>query len=227
MSNILIVKTGTTDTEIVSTHGDYEDWFLRALPVSKERISIVHAYKGEPLPNANDYSGILLTGSVLSVTDEEDWMLPLGRWAVSAADNGTAVLAVCFGHQLIGEVLGGKVVENERGIEVGAVNVSLSEDGLIDPLFEGLPGELDVNASHGFVVSNSPSGVRVLAGNDNTYIQAFSYGDNLRAVQFHPEMTTGTMKRLLEVRGYQGRSSDSNHGAKILQNWVNHWVGQK
>ena len=227
MPDILIVKTGTTDREIVETHGDYDDWFLASLPVASERIRIVHAYKGEPLPETNRWSGILLTGSVLSVTDEEEWMMPLGRWAVAAANQGIPVLAVCFGHQLVGETLGGRVVENRLDIEVGAVDVMLTEKGRLDPLFEGLPKQINVQASHSFVVSSLPPGAELLASNDNTEIQAFSYGKSLRSVQFHPEMTASTMERLLSVRGYGGVVGDLGHGRTILENWIVHWVDKR
>ena len=227
MADILIVKTGSTDREIVETHGDYDDWFLANLPVRSERIRIVQAYKGETLPDVSGFAGVLLTGSVLSVTDEEEWMLPLGRWAVSAADKGVAVLAVCFGHQLVGEVLGGRVVENPLGVEVGTVDVTLTEKGKRDPLFKGLPFELNVQASHGFVVSKLPPDVELLASNHNTEIQSFAYGNCLRAVQFHPEVTAPIMERLLLVRGYSNTAKESNHGKIILKNWVTHWVDKR
>ena len=227
MTDILIVKTGTTDRDIVETHGDYDDWFLANLPVPAERIRVVNAYKGEALPDFNGFAGVLLTGSVLSVTDEEEWMLPLGHWAVSAADKGVSVLAVCFGHQLVGEVLGGRVVENALGIEVGTVGVTLTDKGKMDPLFKGLPCELSVQASHGFVVSKLPPDVELLASNHNTEIQSFAYGNSLRAVQFHPEVTASTMERLLSVRGYRNMAKDSNHGKIILKNWITHWVDKR
>jgi GMP synthase (glutamine-hydrolysing) len=226
LPDILIVKTGTTDADIVKTHGDYDDWFLATLPAEPERIKIVHAYKGDPLPDTDGLAGIILTGSVLSVTDGEEWMLPLGRWAVSAADNGIPVLAVCFGHQLVGEVLGAPVVVNRMGLEVGAVDVVLSESGQKDLIFDGLPRQLDVQASHNFVVSDVPPRADLLASNVNTGVQAFGYGENLRAVQFHPEISSSTMERLLSVRGYNGLVRDSGHGIRILQNWITHWVNK-
>jgi GMP synthase (glutamine-hydrolysing) len=125
---------------------------------------------------------------------------------------------------LVGEVLGAPVVENKRGLEVGTVDVFLNEDGTNDLLFEGLPTRVEVQASHGFIVSDIPPRARLLASNGNTGVQAFAYGENLRAVQFHPEASSSVMERLLSVRGYSGRVSDSGHGIRMLQNWINHWV---
>jgi len=224
-SRILIVKTGTTDPAVVAVHGDYDRWFQEAL--ADQSCTVVRAYLGEALPDASDYDGVLLTGSPLSVRDEEPWMAALGSWSVAVADRGVPVLAVCFGHQLVGEALGGVVEQNPAGPELGTVTVALTDQGIADPLFTSLPAYLTVQATHHDVLVRAPrlDNVQRLAGNANTPWQAFAYGDSLRAVQFHPELNHLVMGELLTVRGHEGWIAvESDEGRRILRNWIDYYV---
>jgi GMP synthase (glutamine-hydrolysing) len=219
---ILVVQTGTTEPNVVALYGDYEEWFCNAF--SSEQCSVIRPFKGDDLPNPGDYDGVVLTGSPKSVRDEEPWMKPLGLWALAAADRGVHVLAVCFGHQLVGEALGGRVDLNPSGPERGTVTVALCDEGVEDPLFMELPSYLTVQATHCDALLELESGEEVirLAGNANTAWQAFRYGDYLRAVQFHPELNHDALSDLMEVRGVENCViRPTTQGTKILRNWAN------
>jgi GMP synthase (glutamine-hydrolysing) len=225
---ILILKTGTTDAEVVSLYGDYDRWFCEVF--SDQECTVIRPYLNEPLPDPTGFDGVVLTGSPLSVRDDAPWMKPLGRWSVAAADQGIPVLAVCFGHQLVGEALGGLVEENPAGREIGTVTVALTDRGIDDPLFSGLPAYLTIQATHRDVLVRAPQleSVHRLAGNANTPWQAFAYGDCLRAVQFHPELSAVALRRLLTNRGQEGwHVVESSEGRRILRNWVTHYVADQ
>lgn len=228
-AKVLVLKTGTTHPELVARDGDYDAWFVRSLPCPPEDVTVVPVYDGAPLPpNPEDYGGIILTGSPLSVRDEAPWMRALGEWAVARAEAGQPVLGVCFGHQLIGEVLGGRVEQNPNGREAGTVEVQLTAEGAADPLFEGFPAQLVVQATHNdaLVVPPSAPGVRRLAGNSNTPWQAFAWGEHLRAVQFHPELADTSLQTLLDLRGWEGSTRPSTHGEALLRAWYQRWVAK-
>ncbi len=212
MPGILIVKTGTTEPQVVEQFGDYDDWFLKVLGPA----TVVAPFRGEGLPNLQGYDGVLLTGSPASVRDEEPWMAELGRWAVKAAES-VHVLGVCFGHQIIGEALGGRVGLNPQGGEMGTVRVELSEAGREDPLFEGLPPVLTVQQTHKDILLRPPQAEH-LGGNANTLWQSFRRG-RLRCVQFHPELPPAALRSLLRVRGLEGEVLDQDHGPAVLGNW--------
>lgn len=227
MSQILIVQTGSVEGEISARHGDYDAWFLDALPDGHRRCTVVRPFAGQVLPRADeqsDYAGVLLTGSRLSVRDEDAWMAPLGQWALQVAQH-TPVLGVCFGHQLIGEALGGRVERNPAGREAGTISVTLTDAGRRDPLFEGLPWDLIVQSSHSDVLLRPPPDTTRLAGNRNTTWQAFALGERLRCVQFHPELLPSVSRDVFALRGWPPLPlQESTHGATILENWVRHWV---
>lgn len=222
---VLILKAGVTDDALLSAHGDYDQWVRDALG-DRTSPQVCRVCDGEALPDAGGWDGVLITGSPLSIRDEAAWMLEMGRWSVDIARAGTPVFGICFGHQAIGEVLGGRVGLNPNGLEVGAIEVTLTEAGRADPLFAGLPDVIAVQATHTDILVAPPvgEGVRLLGGNASTEWQAFAFGEHLRAVQFHPEVTAGIMDTLLTSRRQQGVRAETPHGGRMLSNWADHWL---
>ena len=115
-------------------------------------------------------------------------------------DAGVPTLGVCFGHQLLADVLGGRVQRNPNGWELGLTEVRLTGPGQRDPLLRDLPDPLQVLQTHQDAVTELPPGAVRLAGNAHTPNQAFAFGDHVRAVQFHPEMDPSLVTRLLRLR---------------------------
>lgn len=221
MARVLLVKTGSTEPALVARDGDYDDWFRAALPGGPAGCDVVAPFAGEGLPaHPERWDGILLTGSPLSVRDEAPWMAALGRWALARAEAGQPVLGVCFGHQLLGEALGGRVEANPAGREAGTVEVALTPEGQAHPLFAGLPPVLAVQATHNDALVRPPPGAVRLAGNANTAWQAFAWGPRVACVQFHPELRPESLSTLMQLRGWEGQTRPSEHGARILASWA-------
>lgn len=221
LPRILVIKAGSTDPEVADQYGDYDDWFAVGLEDGVNRLDVVEAHAGETLPRPEGYGGILITGSPLSVRDQAPWMPAMARWALRVADFGTPLLCVCFGHQLVGELLGGRAERDPAGGEFGAVTVALTPEGQADPLFEGLPAEITVLTTHEDALVRAPTaaGVVRLAGNAATPWQAYAAGANVRAVQFHPELWRDPLAALLARRGLRRELPAQHHGARILANW--------
>ena len=196
MAGLLIVQTGTTHL-----HGDYPVWFERALGAA---MPVCRAHQGEKLQRALDAhrpSGIIVTGSPLSVIDEAPWMLDLGNDLLRVGAKGTPLLGVCFGHQLLARAAGGKVVVNPRGREIGTVEVQLTEAGRRDPLFSWTESdEIEVQATHLDAVDPLPPGATLLASNENCTAQAFRLSETVAGVQFHPELSPEAMRDLILSR---------------------------
>jgi GMP synthase (glutamine-hydrolysing) len=83
-------------------------------------------------------------------------------------------------------------MRNPRGREIGTVPCALTAAGRDDPLFDGVPPEFDVQATHEDEVQRLPTGADLLATNAWSRVQAFRIGRAVRAVQFHPEMDGAT-----------------------------------
>src|SRR5258706_10501041 len=196
MSGLLIVQTGTT-----SLHGGYPAWFAHAIGFP---MPVVRAHEGEKLQPAIEKikpRGIIVTGSPLSVTDAADWMAPLGDDLLRAGERGIPVLGVCFGHQLIAQAAGGRVVRNPSGREIGTVRVRFTEAGRRDRLFAWTSEpEIEVQATHEDAVDPLPPGATLLASNENCAVQAYRLSPTIACVQFHPELSTVAMRDLIFSR---------------------------
>lgn len=225
--HVLVVRLGEADEQVRAAIGDYPDWFAAMLEPLGVVVEDAAVYAGEALPYGGHYDGIILSGSAYGVRDEEPWMPIVGRWAVAMAAH-TPVLAVCFGHQVVGEALGGRVDVNPKGPEWGTASVALTPAGSRDPLFSGLPDTLRVQQLHNDAVVREPEPHRFvrLAGNAHTPLQAFAAGPWLRAVQFHPELTARGLQAVSEAQGWTPTEeiAESGHGARIMENWVRHFV---
>ncbi len=100
--------------------------------------------------------------------------------------NGAAVLGICYGQQLMAQLLGGAVRKGEKG-EYGLAMLDL--DGISNPLFQGLEPRQQIWMSHRDVVSRVPEGFAVLGRTETCEIAAI--GDlsrRLYGLQFHPEV---------------------------------------
>ena len=220
LPKLLVLKAGSTHPDVVRSDGDYDAWFVLSLEDGAARCTTVSPFAGEALPDARGFGGVVVTGSPASVRDEAPWMKDVARYCLAAAEAGVPVLGVCFGHQLLGEALGGRVERNPAGPERGTVDVELTDEGVLDPLFEGLPRTLVVQATHQDVLVRPPTadGVVRLAVNTNTAWQAFAYR-RIRAVQFHPELSGETLGKLLRARAQEGAIRPSAHGEEVLRRW--------
>jgi GMP synthase (glutamine-hydrolysing) len=199
LPRFLIVRTGSTAPEVQRGHGDYDRWFRDALTGHDLAFDLRDATKSE-IPEPSSHAGILVTGSVKSVLRPEAWMETLSSFLRRVEDLGVPTLCVCFGCQILARARGGRVVLSPEGFEIGAVEVTLTAAGRLDPLFEGLPSTLPVLATHEDRVETLPPGGVLLAGNDSAPIQAFRAGESVWGVQFHPEATVGILRELILLR---------------------------
>jgi GMP synthase (glutamine-hydrolysing) len=234
MRRILVVRTGSPTPRARARFGEFTEWFERLLA---PEVVTIDAERAEPFPALDRISGVVVTGSLASVTRPEPWMDRLGRWLLAASHN-VPVLGVCFGHQVLAHALGGAVERNPHGPEVGTVGVELTEAGRRDPLFAGLDNPLTVQASHEDHVPVAPPGAVVLALNANAPVQAFAHGPRLRGVQFHPEFDAERARALCEeerpvldavrpgLADAAIASIRATPGAeRVLSNWVRTYVG--
>ena len=206
---LLIIQTGAAAEPVRKAHGDYPSWFMRALGFE---TPVVRAHEGEKLGDVR-FDGLIVTGSPLSVTEGEPWMEELGQKLLELGRKGTPVLGVSFGHQLIARAAGGEVAKNPRGREIGSIKVQLTGAGAKDPLFSWARDETRIHcqSTHEDAVEVLPPGATLLAGNENTPVQAFRLSETVAGVQFHPEIDPAIMRDLITARSerLQGEGLDA------------------
>jgi GMP synthase (glutamine-hydrolysing) len=164
-----------------------------------------HTPEGEiPPPETTtpftEFDGCVVTGSRASVYWDEPWIDDLRGWLDEAIAAGMPCLGVCYGHQLLADVLGG-TVEDMGEYEIGYRSVELLGDSL---LFDGVDSPATVFETHSDRVADPPEDAALIAENDYG-IQGFRHGD-VFGVQFHPEYDNATAEKV--TRGKDSLSAE-------------------
>jgi GMP synthase (glutamine-hydrolysing) len=106
---------------------------------------------------------------------------------------GRPNLGLGLGARLLATAAGARVLPGEKGPVLGVHPVSLTADGLADPLFAGFEELFDVLHWHDDTFESVP-GAQVLASSARYPQQAFRVGTSY-GVQFHPEVDVGLLER--------------------------------
>lgn len=146
------------------------------------------------IPSGYDYDGCVITGSATSVYWDEPWLPPLKSWVAEAVDRGLPFLGVCYGHQLLADVLGG-TVEHMGEFELGYQTIRHTG---ASPIMAGIDEEFLVFVSHQDHVSELPPGATQFAENEYG-VHGFRDGD-VFGVQFHPEYDKETAVAVTEEK---------------------------
>ena len=175
--------------------GDYRDMFQAFLPGVDWRFFDVC---NGVFPAADDEcDAYLCTGSKHSVYDEVDWILELQAFVRSLRDTDKKFVGVCFGHQLLGEALGGKVEKAPVGWNVGAHDFEiLQNEAWMQPPRERLRLLMMCQDQ----VLRLPEGATVLARAATCPVAMFRLGRNLLGIQGHPEFPAAYERALMESR---------------------------
>jgi GMP synthase (glutamine-hydrolysing) len=111
-------------------------------------------------------------------------------------DRDLPCVGVCLGAQLLAAAAGARVFRGHAGLELGVLPVRRTPAGAQDPVFGALPETLDVAQWHQDTFDPIPGAVR-LASSDRYPEQAFRLGKSY-GVQFHPEVSAGTLEEWLK-----------------------------
>lgn len=217
MADVLILQTGTTLAPIAARRGDFAAWFTGAAGLRRDEVEVVRVDRGEALPRAQRFTAVLVTGSGSMVTDALDWSESSAAWLAQAVrSEATAVLGVCYGHQLLAHGLGGRVDWNPHGRQIGTKPLQREVAAADDPLFAALTPQFRAQTTHQQAVVAPPPQAVVLARSAQDPHQALRFGARAWGVQFHPEFSAGVMAGY--IRGRRERlSSEGLDPAQLLR----------
>ena len=160
--------------------------------VKKITNAPVDVYRNDeiPLEKVNEYDKIILSPGP-GVPDEAGLLKPLIKEYAAKK----SILGVCLGHQAIGEVFGGSLINLDTVYHGVATPVHLVADGNDNEtagkeLYEGLTDVFPVGRYHSWIVSkeNFPADLYITAEDDNGYIMGLMHKKyDVQGVQFHPE----------------------------------------
>lgn len=167
----------------------------QGLGISEQKIDVVNVTEGEPLPKIADlkkYAGIIFGAS--SDYNVTDWPEEIKARVEStkhylqyAFANDIPTLGICFGHQVIAYLLGGRVERKSEQAEGGIVELSVNKAGETDPLLLHMPHTFTVASGHKDSVTVLPEGAKILGSTDKTLCSIYKVG-SIYGIQQHPEL---------------------------------------
>ena len=195
-----------------AAEGEY-DAFLRWGGLEERDLHRVRLEAG-PLPDLDldRYAGLILGGGPFNSSDPEETKSATQR-RVEAELRGLLdevvardfpFLGACYGIGTLGVHQGG-TVDRTYGEPIGAVPITLTPDGLSDPILAGLPSEFEAFVGHQEACSVLPRHAVLLASSPTCRVQMFRIRRNLYATQFHPELDVPglvTRIRIYQHAGY-------------------------
>ena len=169
-------------------HGDMDDFYEYIFGKVDSSISlkIFDVVEGVYPKDIDECQGYLITGSRFSVYDEVDWIKKLKRFVLELHQLKKPLIGVCFGHQLIAQILGGKAKEAEFGWTVGNQTYNFVED-----LFwiKKDISSVKLLHSHKDQVTQLPPHAKLIASTEKVPIAMFCIENHIFSHQGHPEFT--------------------------------------
>ena len=174
----LTEKYGETGPQVI-------EWIRHHLP--EARFSSIHVAGNQPMPENAD--GIIISGSEKGVYDDTPWMQPLRENLQLMRSAGVPMFGICFGHQIMADVFGGKAAKADKGFITGTRQ--FNDRGV------------NVNAylAHQDQVIDVPPNAEVIASAAHCPVAALSYDFPALSVQFHPEYSLEFARDLINMFG--------------------------
>ncbi|MBF0360460.1 MAG: glutamine-hydrolyzing GMP synthase [Oligoflexia bacterium] len=148
----------------------------------------------------NDLCGVILSGGPESVLDGYDDHIK--KFFDSLMIKGIPILGICYGHQLLAHLYGGKI---SKGViaQYGKTRI-LVDHSSPTPLYQNIPAQINVWMSHMDYVDYLNDKFIVTSYSENKLIASYEMKNYpLFGLQFHPEVT------------------HSDFGESILDNFIN------
>jgi len=113
-------------------------------------------------------------------------------------------LGFCLGCQLLGEVIGGKVIKSDPP-EIGILDIDLLNEKKTDYLFSSFPNTLKALQWHSYEVSDleNNNNVKLISSSDSTKYQIFKYKNHAYGIQFHIEIKGNTISDWGNIKEYR------------------------
>jgi len=161
-------------------------------------LTTIELDEGEKIPkDLSKFDAMFCMGGPM-----DTWMEKKHPWLIDekkaikefVVDLKKPYLGFCLGCQLLGEVVGGKVVKSNIP-EIGMLNISFSNNKSNDALFSKFPDKITSLQWHSYEVQGLENNKDVthLASSPETKYQIFKYQNHAYGIQFHIEVKDTTV----------------------------------
>ena len=185
---------------LILQHIKIEDpGFIKDLMIKDEaELTTIELDEGEKIPSdLSKFDAMFCMGGPMDTWMEKEhpWLIDeKKRIKEFVVDLKKPYLGFCLGCQLLGEVVGGKVVKSNIP-EIGMLNISFSNNKSKDALFSKFPDEITSLQWHSYEVQGLENNKDVthLASSPETKYQIFKYQNHAYGIQFHIEVKDTTV----------------------------------
>lgn len=190
---VAVLEAGYPPGTLAAEFGDYPAMFSQLLG-PEFGIESFDVQAGR-LPDPLAHQAVLITGSPAGVYEPLPWIMPLQDF-IRAAE-GSKMVGICFGHQVMAEALGGHVEKSDKGWGAGLhrYDVVHREPWMDEATSIAAP------ASHQDQVVVQPPSTEVVMRSDFTDFAGLAWTDRPAiSFQFHPEFSPAFAKALIDKR---------------------------
>ena len=190
--------------------GTFKDFLLE----DGHTLTTIQLDEGDTLPsNLNEFDAMLCMGGPMDTHMEKEypWLVPEKKAIAEYVLNlEKPFLGFCLGCQLLGEVLGGKVIQSSPP-EIGVLDILSKEDIKTDPIFNFLPPSFKALQWHSYEVVGleENQNITILGSSLTTKYQIFGYKKHAYGIQFHLEIRNTTVDDWAEVPEYKNALEQS------------------
>jgi GMP synthase (glutamine-hydrolysing) len=227
--------------EDVAAEDEYES-YLRFCGLEPHQLKRIRMERGAlPELDLDDYAGVIVGGSPFTSSDPPEKKTEaqhrVERELSGLLDRIVAedfpFLGACYGVGTLG-LHQGAVIDRTYGEQLGGVTISLSPEGLQDPLLAGLPAQFTAFTGHKEGCTVLPAHAVLLASSAACPVHMFRIKQNLYATQFHPELDAEGLVTRIDIYRHAGyfppesaeelmaeaRTFTATEPMKILRNFV-------
>ena len=178
------------------------------------KLTTIELDEGEKIPNnLNQFDGMFCMGGPMDTYMEKEypWIIEEKKAIKEFVINlKKPYLGFCLGCQLLGEIVGGKVVKSNPA-EIGIMDIHFSQQKDEDRLFSKFPNQIKSLQWHSYEVQGLESNpnINIIGSSPTTKYQIFGYNNHAYGIQFHLEIRKSTVDDWAAVPEYKNALEQS------------------
>ncbi len=185
------------------------------------------------LPGALNEDAYILSGSSFGAYEELEWIATYGRFLKRLLASGKKIVAICFGHQLLAQTLGGEVKPASVGWLLGPHKLEFEQTlGFMKPeLTKGT-----FTFSNQDQIKDLPDQATLVAGSSDCPNGMYVVGDQVLAMQFHPEFSRSVMLERVQKFTYSddqqwldnvaSRTENAKLDNEVIREWIVNFLAE-